>query len=126
MHDKIFFLINIYAPNTINERCSFFKKLNIFLQKQSITEDDSIIMCGDFNCKLDNLKDQSNSKLKKVISSFDLYDTWHSKHPQLNGYTWCNSEDIPSSRIDYIFINRNFTFDIKNLGKECPTIGPLK
>ena len=72
-------------------------------------------MCGDFNCKLDNLKDQSNSKLKKVISSFDLYDTWHSKHPQLNGYTWCNSEDIPSSRIDYIFINGNFTFDIKNI-----------
>ena len=115
MHDKIFFLINIYAPNTINERCSFFKKLNIFFQKQSITEDDSIIMCGDFNCKLDNLKDQSNSKLKKVLSSFDLYDTWHSNHPQLNGYTWCNSEDIPSSRIDYIFINRNFTFDIKNI-----------
>ena len=72
-------------------------------------------MCGYFNCKLDNLKDQSNSKLKKVISSFDLYDTWHSKHPQLNGYTWCNSEDIPSSRIDYIFINRNFTFDMKNI-----------
>ena len=25
MHDKIFSLLNIYAPNTINERCSFFK-----------------------------------------------------------------------------------------------------
>ena len=33
-----------------------FKKGNLFLQQQSITEDDSIIMCGDLNCKLDNLK----------------------------------------------------------------------
>ena len=72
---------------------------------QSITEDDSIIMCGDFDCKSDNLKDQSNSKLKKGMSSFDLYDTGHSKHPQLNVYTWCNSEDIPSSKVDYIFLH---------------------
>ena len=72
-------------------------------------------MCGDFIYKLDTLKDQSNSKLKKVISSFALYDTWHSKHLQMNGDTCCNSEDIPSSRIDYIFINRNFTFDMKHI-----------
>ena len=47
--------------------------------------------------------------------------------------TWCNSEDIPSSRIDYIFINRNLPliiiirkFQEQILGKECPTMGPLK
>ena len=54
MHDIIFLPYNIYAPNTIKKRVSFFKKLNIFLQNQSITEHDSIIMCGDFNCKIDN------------------------------------------------------------------------
>ena len=31
------------------------------------------------------------------------------------GYTWCTLKDISNIRIDYIFINRNFIFDMNNI-----------
>lgn len=110
-----------------------------FWQKQGIPDDNNIIQHEDLNRKPYNLQDQSTSKLKKkVISSFDLYDLWHSKQPHLNGNTRYNSEDIPNSKFDYILINKNDTFDTKKnpllfekfqeqiLGKDWTIIGPLK
>ena len=77
----------------------FLQSSVLFLYKQSITDDNNFVMHEDLNFKSYNLYAlrPSTSKLKKVFFSFDLYDTRHSKQPYLNGITWFNSENIPSS-----------------------------
>ena len=35
-----------------------------------------------------------------------MYDVWKYEHPSIyNGHTWCDANDEPKSRIDYVFIN---------------------
>ena len=51
-------LVNIYAPNDVNQQVSFFKELQEQLQEFS---EETIIIGGDFNCTL------SKSIKKEVI-----------------------------------------------------------
>lgn len=86
-------------------------------------------MFGDFNCKTNNPQDQSSNKLEKIVSSLEMYDIWHTKYPDLDGYTWCNADNVPSSRIDYTFVSRNFIYVFEKItlrkipeqlmGREC-------
>ena len=111
--DDIFSLVNVYAPNNIKERCTFYAKLHKFLNNK--ISEENVIICGDFNCKIDNTADKSSRKLKEILTSLELFDSWKNKHPDLNGYTWCNANDIPYSRIDYVFISKNFIYDIEKI-----------
>ena len=31
------------------------------------------------------------------------------------GYTWCDANDEPKSRIDYVFINKTFHYVVRNI-----------
>lgn len=108
-------LVNVYAPNSAKYRNDFFIKLNSFLHKRCVVDLDNIIMCGDFNCKTNNPQDQSSNKLNKIVSSLEMYDIWHTEYPDLDGYTWCNADNVPSSRIDYTFVSRNFIYDFEKI-----------
>lgn len=44
-----------------------------------------------------------------------MYDIWHTEYPDLDGYTWCNADNVPSSRIDYTFVSRNFIYDFEKI-----------
>ena len=50
--DKMYVLINIYAPNKDPNIVSFFNNLLMILQKNNLDEEENIIMGGDFNCPL--------------------------------------------------------------------------
>lgn len=47
--------VNVYVLNFVKYRNDFFIKLNSFLYKRCVVDFDNIIMCGDFNCKINNL-----------------------------------------------------------------------
>ena len=57
----------------------------------------NIVLCGDFNCELDCQHDRSARKLQNLIDSLDLFDILRVKQNDLNGYTWCNGNDVPFS-----------------------------
>lgn len=44
-----------------------------------------------------------------------MYDMWHTKYNDLDGYTWCDADtcNVPSSRIEYTFVNKIFIHDLK-------------
>ena len=112
--DSSFTIVNIYAPNNEDSRIDFFKRMSTYISNYSI-DVSNIVLCGDFNCKLDCQHDRSARKLKNIIDSLDLFDFWRVKHKDLNGYTWCNGNDVPFSRIDYVFVSKMFFLDTNTI-----------
>ena len=113
LNGYIFSLINIYAPNTGSKRSEFFKNLQCFITKHCLN--DNILICGDFNCQLNDEKDKSVHILKKMIDKLRLTDLRKKNYSNLNGLTWCDAENNPKSRIDYILINENFCHKFSGL-----------
>lgn len=70
--DKIYVLINIYAPNKDASIVRFFNNLLATLQKSNLDEEENIIMGGDFNCPLNPSIDKKGGLLnprKAVLST---------------------------------------------------------
>ena len=105
--ENIFSLVNVYLPNHEKPRVDFLKRLLTWVN-QNATNHDNLIVCGDFNCQLDKSNDKSSSILKKFINMFNLTDSWTSSaKSQDQGFTWCDANNRPQSRIDYVFISKN-------------------
>ena len=98
IRDKMYVLINIYAPNKDANIVSFFNNLLVTLQKNNLDEEENIIMGGDFNCPLNPSIDKKGGLLnprKAVISTIgnlqeelDLVDIWRVKNPEKKSFTW--------------------------------------
>ena len=52
IEDKVYVLINIYAPNKDKLTCKFFKNLHKTLQTKNLDCEENIICGGDFNYPL--------------------------------------------------------------------------
>lgn len=103
-------VINAYAPTIANEKKIFLDTLANYLNNI----EGEVILCGDFNCVLDNDKDiisgekhyQSNvEKFNDVISNYALNDTWRIFHPDDKEFTWSRKSPLIARRLDYIFIS---------------------
>lgn len=85
--------LNIYAPNTDDERRVFFSKLDDF-----IPEEYDNIIGGDFNCnlnaRLDNcggngeFRNSAGSTVQGICTKYDLLDIWRNRHQDKRYYTW--------------------------------------
>ena len=96
---------------------TFFINLNQYFVQNCIN-----IFIGDFNCKPNPKKDNSNSilartdhsrkHLTKFINSFNLIDVWRNFHPQTTQFTWRRYDSINDilyqSRIDFILMQSSF------------------
>ena len=112
---KIITIVNIYAPNDTNAKCYFFKRLNLWIKKYAACQE-NVILAGDFNCSLDeNKEDKSVNILKGLLNNLDLIDLWSKIKPSDKVYTWCNGENVATSRIDYIFISKFFCYQYDSL-----------
>ena len=107
-------IVNVYAPNNDKMRIEFFNKLKSFINRYCLNNN-NIIITGDFNCCKDRKSDNSYKKLMNVIEHLNLKDMWLDLHPNLSGFTWCNANNIPASRIDYIFISKDFIYDVDKI-----------
>ena len=89
--DKIYVLINIYAPNKDKDSFTFFADLLARLKNENLDEEENIIIGGDFNCPLNTILDKKGGILtprKSVVSiinsiqgDLDLIDIWRVKNP---------------------------------------------
>ena len=94
LEDTHIILVNIYAPNDLNQQVKFFKLVQHHLQDFS---EEIVIIGGDFNCSLsDKDKKGGNPIIKKasvikeiehLCSSNNLIDIWRQLNPQLESFT---------------------------------------
>ena len=81
-------VVNVYAPTDSAGRRDLFGEIGNCLITNRV-----LILGGDF----------SLGHLKKVISQFNLIDTFRKVNPGVAGTTWSNSRGV-TSRIDFIFV----------------------
>lgn len=104
-------LICVYAPNIPKDRISYFLFL-FYLIKNEKENCHSIIICGDFNCDLDDASDQSAKTLKHVIRQSSLIDAWRYLQGNDQGHTYVRGDS--HRRIDYVFLTENLIFPPSN------------
>ena len=111
-------IINVYSPTQAHEKSIFLNNLSQHLNQL----EGGVVLCGDFNCVLDNKLDiisgephniRNIENFKDFVINHDLSDTWRLFHPEEKEYTWCRNNPFTSRRLDFIFTSNeifNTTF----------------
>ena len=86
-------------------------------------ENDTYIICGDFNLTLDqnmdcfNYKHINNPKARTFVSNKindnNLFDTFRELHPSLKRYTWRRKNLLKQSRLDFFLVTENTINSVK-------------
>ena len=114
INEKCFTFLNVYAPNDEKTKHTFFDKLKKYITQHAMYMENMYIF-GDFNCNFEKVNDRSQGKLRSLLTHFVLIDVWHNQHNELKGYTWCDNNDLPKSRIDFIFTSQSNVNSIKSI-----------
>ena len=72
--DKLYVLINIYAPNKDKDIITFPNNLRTILQNENLGDEEDIIIGGDFNCPPNPSPDKKGGTMlprKSVIETID-------------------------------------------------------
>ena len=96
--DKLYVLVNVYAPNKDKDSVQSFKKLYTLFHTEDLEGEDCIILGGDINCPLNPSLGKCGGIIilrKAVIESIecsrdelDLIDIWRVKNPKIESFTW--------------------------------------
>ena len=108
-NEDFLYIINAYAPCSDNEKITFLKGLEKFIQTL-INSDaiikENIICLGDFNIVADNSLDiiSGNPHSDHTINQFlnfrnnlSLHDIWRIRNQNVKNYTWIKSKHGPAS-----------------------------
>ena len=114
-------LVNVYAPNTVAGRRTFFQNLHQYFLSPSR------IVAGDFNCvdnSLDRLRVYNDSlpdksTFRRFLSDCSLIDVWRKQHPRGNSFTWTSANFSQASRLDRFLVSRLLESCV-----DCPTVFP--
>jgi exonuclease III len=112
-------LVNIYGPN--NDDPDFYTDLK---NKIDNFQNNSILICGDWNLVLDptvdtfNYKNVNNPKAREAVIALanekELVDVWRSFHETDRQYTWHHKNPIKMSRLDFILVSEDIMSIISN------------
>ncbi|CAC5361456.1 unnamed protein product [Mytilus coruscus] len=117
--NKTIDLVNVYAPNIVNERDIFFQKVG-----DNIPKSDEIILLGDFNTSLSpldrvgkHIEDKAFKRISKLLDDFNIYDVWRARFPNSRVFSWRRiiENKLVQSRIDFIFISKMLSTFVKNI-----------
>ena len=96
--DKMYVLVNIYAPNKDDDIIKFLKNVLTKLQTENLDSEENIVIGGDFNCPLNPTLDKKGGIMTRrkcvincindVQSQLDFVDIWRVKNPQTKSFTW--------------------------------------
>jgi exonuclease III len=117
--NRVFRIINIYAPNNEIERRNLFLELGKWCKG-------NCILVGDFNVKMNRLdmsrgaifrSDVSRGVLRKIMCENSLIDIWRDENPNKRGFSRRQVVlgELKQTRIDLVLVNeglRNFMKDI--------------
>ena len=104
-------IVNVYAPNNNTCACNFNVNLQQVLLEFGLSQEDSIIVGGDFNCLLNPLLDKKGGILIPRIGviqaieglqeQFCLQDIWRIKNSEVQSFTWSQKSPFLFCRLDY-------------------------
>ena len=126
IEEETFSLLNIYAPNNMSDRKSFFYKVQKWIDRFAINEE-KIIIGGDFSFTEENKLDRSSNNTSKDSSSVsnknltntkNLHDVWRQLNPNRKQFTY---KEI--SRLDKILIS---TALLENVQKSSILLSGIK
>ena len=96
--EKVYVIVNIYAPNKDKDPIQFFRKLHVLFQSENLDSEENIILGGDLNCPLNSVLDKHGGimiprratidSIESLQTELDLVDMWRVKNPQKRSYTW--------------------------------------
>ena len=101
----------IYAPNDVKYRKDFLSKSKKWIIDKC-ENDNSLIICGDFNCSINEKDrkvyniDRSRPSFYDFIKYLDIYDSYRELNANKIAYTYSNAAGTIQSRIDYIFASQ--------------------
>ena len=111
IHDEEYSIVNVYAPNSNTCARKFYVNLQKVLLEFGLSQEDSIIVGGDFNCPLNPLLDKKGGILIPPIGviqaieglqeQFCLQDIWRIKNPEVQSFTWSQKSPFVFCRLDY-------------------------
>ena len=119
--DKVFDLINVYFPNSADERMKFCQNIEGF-----VPVSDNLLWFGDFNTSLSpldrgfnshHLEDKAYKALDFLLNKSNVYDIWRSRNPTARIFSWRRvvQNNLLQSRIDYIFITKTLSAFVKSV-----------
>lgn len=101
------------------------------MSELGITNEDNIIIGGDFNCPLNPHLDKKGgilvprSNVVRAIESlqanFNLHDIWRIKNPEVHSFTWSQKSPFVFCRLDY-WLTSTHLFDNVNNVNICSAI----
>jgi exonuclease III len=106
-------IVSIYAPNIEKDRTAFFKTLSKWITQYS-TNTDNVIVCGDFNCCLNDedrlpkthVNDKSRLAMQNMMKFCKMNDAWQIHCiDKTNRYTYVDKKNGTKSRLDYVLIS---------------------
>ena len=117
--DEKYVCLCIYAPNEKLAKIDFLKKLKGYVS--TVSENVNLMLCGDFNCTIDNIDNIAGEKHSKDemqamqnISGNSLIDIWRLFHENEKDYTWRHKSKDIVRRLDYIFGNEKLFQKVLN------------
>ena len=113
IYNTTFRICNIHAPCSPTDRKHFLRELFAFTPGNH-----PIILGGDFNCVTDNFDSSNTSasasifegskEIKDFTSTNNLIDSYRVHNPKSPGHTWSRISMNQSSRIDRIYLPKDF------------------
>ncbi len=116
--NELFTVVNIYAPNNLQHRIDFFKRIGKWIRQNAHTEN-NLVICGDMNSILTSMGRSSGNMescskhFQHLLKFTESYDSWSQLNPNKLGYTYYGSKVL--SRIDYILASKHAIGQMKNL-----------
>ena len=122
VQSSAFLLVNIYAPNKVQEQCDFFGNVNKTIENLVADKEHKIFIGGDFNVALDTdldcsggnpSKKDSTKNISDLCLDFDLVDIWRIRNPETKRFTWRQKRPLIQRRLDYWLISDACQEDIE-------------
>ena len=109
---KIYFIVNVYAPTVKSEKELFYKTMFNWIKGKK-HKDDLLILGGDWNCVQDPKLDTRGWSqvykpikwLENIQNKFNLIDVWRKMYPLGKQFTWRKLSLGIYSRLDYWLIS---------------------
>ncbi len=109
------YIINLYAPNSEHDKALFFKHLHNEITQIGITDNDCVIVGGDWNTIMSSDLDKAGGviktretitkEMKSFLMALGLVDIWRIKNPSSKRFTFRQRRPLIQSRLDYFMIS---------------------
>ncbi|KAK2558560.1 LINE-1 retrotransposable element ORF2 protein [Acropora cervicornis] len=122
VHDKSFFIVNIYAPTDYRDQDNFIRTLSE--QLMSNTNISNVIIAGDWNTTLNSIDKLGGqpwkatnyrNSLVNLMDELNLIDIYRQIHPTTKSFSYESKPLNLKSRIDFFVISRSISSCVKNV-----------